>query len=178
MTLKLIVTLSIIFLFTNSLFSQNLEESFANTIGISDREIKEEEKGMIKSSFDIDIITIPFKLRFKTINVQPQLNSSISGAIYVGYRNEYTKYNNTIALTIGAFSGIGNAFISPTTTDFKTEQEYDGIVYLSGLGGFLAFKKINFGILVGIDYLLDKNASIWIYNKKAYIGFGVGLNLN
>ena len=41
-----------------------------------------------KTSFDIDFLTIPLKYRFSKKNVQPQLNTNLNGAVYLGYRTD------------------------------------------------------------------------------------------
>jgi hypothetical protein len=41
-----------------------------------------------QSSFDIDILAVPFKYRFPTQDFPRQLNSSLSGALYLGYRTD------------------------------------------------------------------------------------------
>lgn len=49
---------------------------------------------------------------------------------------------------------------------------------MNGVGAFIAYKKLNFGVLCCVDKLLDQNAGIWICDGKPYLGFGIGLNLN
>lgn len=144
-----------------------------------------------KASFDIDFFTIPLKFRSKQGNVPPQLNASLNGAVYIGFRTDkyvlnYTasplgKSNRAInhfGFSIGVFTGLGNTFMSPTNTDNLLQQEYDGIVWSKGLAGIFAINHFTVGLAFGFDNLLDKNNQIWIYESKPWLGLALGLNLN
>lgn len=157
-------------------------------------EVKPKEKlnfKLSKSSFDIDFITIPAKFRFPINNVAPQLNSELNGSVYFGYRKDaYHIKHKTNSLnilgrktthfgySIGLFTGIGNTFMSPTTTNDKLQQEYDGIIWSKGIAAIIGLNKISLGVALGYDNLLDENNTIWIYENKPWIGLALGLNLN
>ncbi|MCX8020164.1 MAG: hypothetical protein N2747_06690 [Chitinophagaceae bacterium] len=142
-------------------------------------------------SLDLDFLTIPLKFRGRTANVPPQLNANLNGALYVGYRNDFFKVDysptplhtakrqiNHFGFSTGIFTGIGNTFISPTNTDFRIDQEYDGIVWSKGVAGIIAFGNFTAGVTFGLDHLLDRNKNIWIYQKRVWFGLGFGLNIN
>ena len=144
-----------------------------------------------KVSFDIDFFTIPLKLRPGQKNVPTQLNANLNGAVYLGFRTDkyVLSYNpsplgksnrdiNHFGFSIGAFTGLGNTFMSPTNTDNVLQQEYDGIVWSKGLAGIFAINRFTVGLAFGFDNLLDKNKSIWIYESKPWLGLALGLNLN
>ncbi|MDF3028419.1 MAG: hypothetical protein K0S23_2726 [Fluviicola sp.] len=144
-----------------------------------------------KASFDIDFFTIPLKLRPGQKSVPAQLNANLNGAVYLGFRTDkyvlnYTanplgKSNrdiNHFGFSIGAFTGLGNTFMSPTNTDNVLQQEYDGIVWSKGLAGIFAINHFTVGLALGFDNLLDKNNNIWIYESKPWLGLALGLNLN
>jgi len=144
-----------------------------------------------KSSYDIDFITIPLKYRFGTQGVPPQLNANLTGALYLGYRTDryaVTYYSNPLqkslrsithfGFSVGLYTGLGNTFMSPTNTAFRTEQEYDGLVWTKGISGIIGLNSFTVGLTLGFDNLLDKNRKVWIYESKPYIGFALGLNLN
>lgn len=150
-----------------------------------------EDLKLYTSGIDVDFLTIPAKLRFAGNDVPAQINSELNGAIYVGYKkNKYIiKYRMSplhvqerkiikLGYSLGLFTGFGSTFISPTTTNFNLEQEYDGIVWSKGLAGIIEVNRLSVGIAVGFDNLIDKNKNIWIYENKPWIGLGVGLNLN
>lgn len=144
-----------------------------------------------KGSFDIDFFTIPLKLRPTQNEVPAQLNTNLNGAVYLGYRNDIymIKYAanplgkadrniNHFGFSLGAFTGIGSTFMSPTNTNNRMQQEYDGIVWSKGIAGIIAVNNFTIGIALGFDNLLDKNHRIWIYESKPWLGLAFGLNLN
>ena len=144
-----------------------------------------------KPSFDIDFFTIPLKYRPQQSDVPQQLNTNLNGAFYVGYRTDkyLLKYIanpkgkvdrniNHFGFSIGVFTGFGNTFLSPTTTNNNVQQEYDGVVWNKGIAGIVAINNFTLGIAFGFDNLLDKNSSYWIYQSKPWVGLAFGLNLN
>ncbi len=65
---------------------------------------------------DIDIFTIPFKIRLSVNDFPPQLNPNFSAAIYLGRRHNYYKFTNadkedvklfTRGIGYGIFAGLG-----------------------------------------------------------------------
>ena len=144
-----------------------------------------------KVSFDIDFFTIPLKYRPNQTDVPAQLNTTINGAVYFGFRTDKYVLNyianpigksdrniNHFGFSIGVFSGLGNTFMSPTNTNYILQQEYDGVVLSKGLAGIFAINNFTVGLAFGFDNLLDKNKKIWIYENKNWLGLAFGLNLN
>lgn len=144
-----------------------------------------------KASFDIDFFTIPLKYRPNQNDVPTQLNATLNGAMYFGYRIDKYVLNyftnplgksdrniNHFGFSLGAFTGFGNTFMSPTNTNYILQQEYDGIVWSKGIAGIFALNSFTIGLAFGFDNLLDKNHKIWIYEKKPWVGLAFGLNLN
>lgn len=151
----------------------------------------EETASLNKASFDIDVFTIPLKLRPAQKSVPTQLNANLNGAVYLGFRTDKYVVNylssplgksnrdiNHFGFSFGMFTGLGNTFLSPTNTDNVLQQEYDGVVWSKGLAGIFAVNRFTVGLAFGFDNLLDKNKSIWIYESKPWLGFALGLNLN
>ena len=143
------------------------------------------------SSFDIDIITIPFKYRFSTKAFPEQLNTNFSGAFYSGTRKDiYTfKYKQNplgdhrrmishFGHGAGLFAGVGSTAMNPWVTLNRIDIEYDGFVLIAGAEGVIALNRFTFGIGLGIDHLIDKNKKLWIYQGKPWLGLTIGLNLN
>ena len=146
---------------------------------------------LLKTSFDIDVITIPFKYRLPTSGFPDQLNTNFCGAIYTGIRNdvfeftykrnEFNEYRRVIkhhGHGIGIFAGIGSTAMNPWVTLNRINIEYDGFVLSTGAQTSVAYNNFTFGLAVGVDNLMDKNKSVWIYQSKPWIGLAVGLNLN
>lgn len=153
--------------------------------------ISEQTTSFNKASFDVDVFTIPLKLRPAQKSVPAQLNANLNGAVYLGFRTDKyvvnytpsplrksTRHINHFGFSIGAFTGLGNTFLSPTNTDSILQQEYDGIVWNKGLAVIFAINHFTVGLALGFDNLLDKNKSIWIYESKPWLGLALGLNLN
>ncbi len=152
---------------------------------------KTKQLSLVKRSFDIDFLTIPLKFRFSQKPIPPQLNANINGAFFLGYRTDrYTlNYQMTPLLnperkithfgySVGLFTGLGNTFISPTTTNNILPQEYDAVVWSKGIAAIAGVNNFTVGLAVGFDNLLDRNRGVWIYESKPWIGLAFGLNLN
>jgi hypothetical protein len=144
-----------------------------------------------KTSLDIDITTILFKFRQGVVGLPAQMNVDFNGAIYAGWRHDnyhlfcekdpfglsHYKIANR-GYDFGLFGGTGTTFISPFTTNGNYNNEYTGMILQFGLAGFLESNVASFGIAFGYDYLLSPHRSIWIYNKKPWIGLTIGTALN
>lgn len=139
-----------------------------------------------KDAFDIDILTLPFKIRPSVNSFPTQLNSNFNAALYVGkkydfYHIKYHKEKRKIkyrGVGYGVFAGIGGVTMNPFVTGNNINYEYDGMVLHGGIATILDAKKMNFGIATGLDHLFDKNKTYWIYQNKPWIGILFGLNLN
>src|SRR5690349_17676947 len=124
-----------------------------------------------KHSIDLDILSILFKFRPPLGNFPKQFTASVlNGAIYVGYRTDEFKlvyektplrrYERNIihyGFSIGAFVGLGASRIDPYVTLGRIAIEYDGLVSPVGLAGIIELDKLSFGLLLGVDHLLDPN---------------------
>ncbi|CAN5567081.1 hypothetical protein BH23BAC1_BH23BAC1_32820 [soil metagenome] len=142
-------------------------------------------------SFDIDFLTVPIKFLFARQDVPNQLTTNFQGVVYIGYRNDFynVSYRNHpingperrirhIGSSIGLFGGIGATAINPWVTQDAVQIEYDGVIFSRGLAWIVGFNHINVGIAVGLDYLLDRNRTVWIYQNRPWIGTAIGFNLN
>lgn len=158
------------------------------------QEIKEktfEKSFFSQKSFDVDFLTIPLKYRLASADVPPQLNTTLNGAVFLGYRidkyvvsykpdflNRSLRNITHYGFSFGLFNGLGSTAMTPTNTFNAINQEYDGVVWNKGLAGILAVNNFTLGISFGIDNLLDKNKKVWIYESKPWVGIAFGLNLN
>ncbi|HYF02082.1 MAG TPA: hypothetical protein VEC36_01805 [Patescibacteria group bacterium] len=144
-----------------------------------------------RRTFDLDIITIPLKLRPSVGDFPPQLNTDFNGNIFIGSRwdNFIMEYGRSpigtlhqeithYGYSIGAFGGLGSTTMNPWVTNEAIEIEYDGVIALAGISGTVAINDFTLGMGIGIDFLLDKNRSVWIYEKKPWLGLTFGVNLN
>lgn len=144
-----------------------------------------------KKSLDIDITSILLKYRPSVNGLPAELNTDFNLALYAGWRHDTYLITNekhpigksnpkitNFGYDFGIFVGPGTTTISPFSTHNKREDEYSGMIIQTGIAGFIESNVASFGISVGIDYLLNQDRAIWIYNKKPWVGFIVGIALN
>lgn len=147
--------------------------------------------GFTKSSFDVDFLTIPFKYRPPVASFPRQFNTNLNGAIYLGYRFDRfgLSYRQSplqtdvrrvthYGLSVGAFTGLGATAINPWVTQNLVNAEYDGVVWSKGIAGIAGIDNVTVGVALGWDDLLDTNQSVWIYERRPWIGLAFGLNIN
>lgn len=147
-------------------------------------------QSFLKRSFDIDVLAVPFKYRPSASDFPRQLVSDFNGNIYFGYRLD--RYKTRIfktpiglekkiqhhAITMGTFGGLGTTSVSPWTTNYRTTDEYNGLVLTRGLSIMAGVNNLTFGVGIGWDYLTDRDKEIWIYQNKPWYGVTISLNIN
>lgn len=144
-----------------------------------------------KPSFDLDVLTIPFKYRPGTAGIPNQLNTTFQGALFVGARRDvfryqykatpvgnYRRFFNHFGYSLGLFSGIGATTVNEVVTGGTVGYEYEGVVLLNGVAGIIGINNFTVGLALGFDHLLDKNRQDWVYQRKPWLGLAFGLNLN
>jgi hypothetical protein len=148
------------------------------------------EQLYIKQSFDVDIVTVLFKFRSATAAVPRQLTTDFNGNVFLGYRLDRFGINykkNPVGLTretshlgvgVGIIGGLGSTQITPTTTNYTTTDEYNGLVLSRGLALLVGINNLTVGIGLGWDYLTDRDKHIWVYQNRPWTGLTIGLNLN
>ena len=146
---------------------------------------------LVEPSLDLDFMTILFKYRPPEASLPRQLNSDLSGALYLGYRRDvyrinyspvipgmHTRQISHIGYSGGAFAGFGASAINPWVTEDLVQKEYEGVVATTGVAALLGVGQFTLGLAVGWDWLLDANNQYWIYQGRPWFGFTIGLNLN
>lgn len=146
---------------------------------------------LFESELDVDVFTLPFKIRPAREGVPPQLNSNFNAALYLGRRLDVYRFQTRrIAPGVtqrrvleqgfgyGVFAGLGSTAINPFFTRDQVTTEYDGLIVHAGLAGIYDARVFNVGLAVGIDHLMDSNRRHWIYQRKPWFGVLFGLNLN
>ncbi|PRY15579.1 hypothetical protein CLV24_102201 [Pontibacter ummariensis] len=144
-----------------------------------------------KWSFDIDVLTIPFKFRPGEEGFPQQLTTTFQGAVYVGGRKDifllkykptpvpdYHKSFNHFGYSVGWFTGIGATTMNEFVTRGAVPYEYEGMVLLNGVAGIVGLNNFTLGLAIGIDHLFDQNREHWIYQHEPWVGLAFGLNLN
>jgi hypothetical protein len=144
------------------------------------------------SSPDISIISTFLKYRPSVSGFPNQLTTSIfNGAFFFGYRNDIYKLKYTenplhdfkrnirhYGFSVGVFAGLGTTPMNEFVTQGNIAIEYDGFENVTGLAAFLTIRKLNFGLTLGIDHLMDTNKDVWIYQGKPWAGLSIGLHLD
>ncbi|MFD2574321.1 hypothetical protein ACFSUS_27045 [Spirosoma soli] len=150
-----------------------------------------EKWSFYRTEIDVDVFTLPFKIRPSQAGLPPQLNSNFNAAVYLGRRLDFHQYRwQSITPTLGVrqlrsqgfgyglFAGIGSATINDLVTSNRVGYEYEGVILDAGLAGIYDARVFNVGLAVGFDYLIDQNRQAWVYHNKPWIGVLFGLNLN
>ena len=143
-----------------------------------------------KNSYDINVITIAAKCHPAVSGFPIELYSSFNGAFYLGYRSDMYEltYSRTPlkiekretehhGYSLGAFLGMATSHIDPYVTLGQIDYEYEGFQLQGGGAFIIALNRLNFGLAVGWDYLLDQNKDVWIYQTKPWVGLSVGFNV-
>lgn len=147
---------------------------------------------LLRRRLDLDVFTIPFKVRPAQDGVPVQLNTNFNAAIYVGRRLDFyslhTKRNTPFGLAphvratgfgYGAFVGAGSTFITSDVAALRpTAADYEGLVLHGGLAAIYDARAFNIGVAAGVDHLLGPDGSFWSYQHKPWFGVLFGLDLN
>lgn len=144
-----------------------------------------------RTEVDIDVFTLPFKIRPSRAGLPPQLNSTFNAAAYLGRRLDFYNYRwQPVSPTFGVrklrsqgfgyglFTGIGSTLINDLVTNNQVPYEYEGVIVDVGLAGIYDARIFNVGFAIGIDNLLDANRRAWVYQRQPWFGVLFGLNLN
>jgi hypothetical protein len=145
----------------------------------------------IRQSMDMDITSNLLKFHPAVYGKPSQLLTDFNAAVYIGLRWDFfsivsrmtplnkSKYSlHARGFDIGVFAGPGTTGIGPFSTLNKIDDEYSGFTIEYGIAGFLESSFASFGLSVGYDYLLTEDRKVWIYNRKPWIGFIIGIALN
>lgn len=141
--------------------------------------------------FDLDVFTIPFKIRPSRAGLPMQLNTNFNAALYLGRRLDFYHLTShklasgrqqpvvrTTGLGYGLFTGLGSAFITPDFTRQQAATEYEGFVVHAGAAAIYDAHIFNLGLAIGADHLLGPDGRSWIYQHKPWFGVLFGLDLN
>ncbi|XAZ82035.1 hypothetical protein A6C57_27200 (plasmid) [Fibrella sp. ES10-3-2-2] len=144
-----------------------------------------------RTEIDMDVFTLPFKIRPARGLLPAQLNANFNAALYVGRRIDLYTYRwkpvtptyavrqlQSRGFGYGVFAGLGSVTINNFVTRLPLGIEYEGVVINGGIATIYDARIFNIGLAVGIDHLVDANRQHWIYQQKPLFGVLFGLNLN
>jgi hypothetical protein len=142
----------------------------------------------VRTGPDIDLSTVLLKFRPHAGDVPSQLSTNVNGIFYIGFRKDFFRMTSHLSpanirstfirhtgFDFGPFAGIGITPVTPTTTMFRTTQEYDGMVFQKGFAIFGTIENMSVGLSIGFDNLLNKNSNIWVFNNKPWFGIIIGI---
>ncbi|KUG06159.1 hypothetical protein [Solirubrum puertoriconensis] len=146
---------------------------------------------LLSSRLDVDVFTLPFKIRPARSIMPVQLNTSFNAALYLGRRLDLYHLHSPrqrkkrppivrdTGLGYGAFVGLGAAVINPDVTNQQTRvAEYEGMVAHAGAAFIYDARVFNIGLALGADHLFGPDGRHWIYQHKPWVGVLFGLDLN
>jgi hypothetical protein len=143
------------------------------------------------TSFALNTLTIPIKYRFKgrTKVVRKDVTASVSGVLHGGITWGWTSFthrqgtvneSNDWNLTLGPVLGVSVVNLNKTNTFgnvfVDSETANKGLVS-TGLGFTFTFNKFGGGLFYGWDYAIGEFSDNWFYNKRPWLGLGVGFSL-
>lgn len=132
--------------------------------------------------WDIRPLTIPIKIRPKLDDNPVQFSTDVSIGPYLGYQFGTKTYDNNtskeIALTLAVFAtptavGLNNSTVDSlqkSSTLFGISAGFGLLLDLNGL--------VQFGIVVGRDWIGGEASKSWIYQNKNWISFSLGYQLS
>ena len=95
-----------------------------------------------QASFDINFLTIPFKIRPAAKSLPAQFNTNPNGAVYPGFRNDtyrlgykktpingYAWQTTHYGFSFGFLTGPGGTAMNPWVTENQIASGYDGVVW-------------------------------------------------
>ncbi len=177
-----------VYVYVNDDDSVNIFADVTNTQQIKPQVSKDEF--FIKRSFDLDVIAVPFKFRPMSVNLPRQLTTDFNGNILLGYRIDRfrlvhkktpigtRRFYKHRGISFGGFGGLGSTAVTPWTTNYMMNDEYNGLVISKGVAVLAGISNLTVGVGIGWDHLTDRDRSIWIYQNKSWYGVTIGLNLN
>jgi len=146
---------------------------------------------LLDRRLDLDVFTIPVKVRAARAGVPVQLNSNFNAALYLGRRlNFYYLSRQSITpwqqapriratgLGYGAFFGLGSTTITGDVTQQQPGPEYEGLVLHAGVATLYDARIFNVGLAAGLDHLIGPDRAYWIYQHRPWLGLLFSLDLN
>lgn len=147
------------------------------TYTLSENEFKEVTKILYdRVEWRVGFFTVPFKLRISNFDFESNLNlgTNIGGKI---------RWNREVedGLKFEPILGIGLSSIKldESNSTITSSSNLSAITINAGLLTHIS-KDINLGLLLGFDYLANKDQTKygWIYNGKGWIGLGINVSFS
>ncbi|MFD0763309.1 hypothetical protein ACFQZI_00495 [Mucilaginibacter lutimaris] len=147
------------------------------------------------ASVTLGALVIPFKYRFGYKGDKATVKSDATAALNIGAfggikvtnysiinkAGTYTQSSN-FALRVGPFLNLATTSLDKTTTTngltpLTADEKQNIGVFSTGVGLTAEIKKFQFGAFGGWDFGLGPEHVNWNYDKRFWIGFGIGYKL-
>lgn len=142
-------------------------------------------------SFALNTLTIPVKYRFKgrIKEIEKDVSASISGVLHGGITWGWTSFThrqgtvnetNDWNLTFGPILGVSVVTLNSKNTLGEVLEDTETInkgLVSTGFGLTFTFNKFAGGVFYGWDYAVGDLSNNWYYNKRPWVGVGIGFSL-
>ncbi len=141
----------------------------------------------------VNTMTLPLKYRFKNEDddISEEFTTAFNVNLFGGFSFGTTKFfhrkkvgNKTInrKITLGALLGASTVELNSSNTSAADDPLGEGVKITKGLrtlgiGAVYSYNKINFGLFIGSDKSIGKDAKKWNYNNSLWFGVGLGYSL-
>jgi len=119
------------------------------------------------------------------VSAPSESTGNINLAVFVGRKWGYTRFysdqtktHNTVAVMLSGFAGASLVPLSVSNVKYPNDADSlpaQAIAFSVGGAASVEWRIIDLGLFAGWDITSDKYN--WIYNKKLWVGFGIGVNL-
>lgn len=145
-------------------------------IKIKDLDEKTQEYFGSGKSFTYGISLIPFKLRFGGNNNKTfQYGEGFSLGLNAGMEfNIRSRKQQSVSVLAGIAGSTVNIDSESTNNYIEGDKVTTSGAFTPSLGIVYAYERFQIGIFTGWDIIGGELGKNWIYNKKAWLGLGLG----
>lgn len=174
--------------YKNSAFMQEGDDT--GLINVSDEKLFFDLESIDKFSFTStrlakSIITLPFKIRFSTDEMNDGLSNVELGLNNINFFlgeniTSYTYENNKLSektLSIGGFFGPTAVRLNNSNSSLQVEEEINRLGINFGLAIMGKINRFNLGVGVGSEMILNQELYDWNWDKNIFLGFVFGISL-
>lgn len=136
-----------------------------------------------KRGLDVSVLNIPFKIRPKLDTIPGTATADIKniglflGNSFTSDRYFYNGKSSRHKFTVGGFLSPTLITLNQTNTNGAVDGDLSQMGLSIGAGINYTYRSISFVLIpMGFDIGLSSQSKDWIYNKKYWFGFGIGID--
>lgn len=127
-------------------------------------------------TFCAGALTVPFKIRPRKAGVPADIGTDLTLATSFGYKVRISRKQPNYLNVVGVFGGGSYSVDSLTTRgQYSLTTHLPGITY--GFGAIIELNRVQISLLSCWDFIGGIAGKDWIYNKRNWVGFGIGYDL-